>query len=114
MAFLVVVKTVSHCGRFGLIILLLLHAKTRIDRRFCLANNLLLSLLLVFGALADQVLGLSVHVLARLGLVTSVAAQTPLEVVVLALTADPASVREVKVLLRAALISLLWSHYAVV
>ena len=55
-------------------------------------------------------LGLSVHVLARLRFVAPVAAQTPLEVVVLALTADPASVREVKVLLRAALISLLWSY----
>ena len=67
-------------------------------------------LLVVLGAVADQVLGLSVHVLARLRLVAPVAAQTPLEVVVLALTADPASVREVKVLLRAALIGLLWSY----
>ena len=43
-----------------------------------------------------QMLGLAVLVLLRLGLVAPVAASATLEVVVLALSADPTTIREVK------------------
>ena len=61
-----------------------------------------LILLLMSGlvlVLADQMLRFAVLVAHRLVLVTPIALHTALEVVVLALAADPATVREVEVLL---------------
>ena len=53
----------------------------------------------VRGLLLDQVLWLAVEVSGSLGLVASIAFNTALEVVVLALATDPAAVREIEAVL---------------
>ena len=60
----------------------------------------------------NKMLGLSIEVGSRLGLVTAVTADSSLEVVVLALAADPASIREVEAVLLACVraADAVWQH----
>ena len=57
------------------------------------------NLSLVLGLLAEEVLGLAVLIKVSLLLLASVAVHAALEVVVLAVAAHPATIREVKVVL---------------
>lgn len=66
-------------------------------------NWLALLRLLISGSTLDQMLGLSIEIAGGLVLVATVTADPTLEVVVLALTADPAAIGEVEVVLLAVL-----------
>ena len=76
LAILITFNTISRLWRFGLVILLLLHAKSSIRPKIAFNRIiiLLLSLLFIFFTNTDEVLRLAIHVLARLGLVAPVAA----------------------------------------
>lgn len=78
-------------------------AKAKVRRSLTFLSTIrcckLLLLLLFLFNIANQMLGLAVHVIHWLSFVAPIAFHTALEVVILALTANPATVREIKILL---------------